>query len=134
VRIGILGLGWAAHAFHAPALKGLASVELVGGVDSDRDQRARWEQETGARAFESLEELLERARPEAVVIATPPHSHAALCLEALEAGLHVLCEKPFVADVGEADRVLAAAAAAGKQVAVNHEFREMPIYRSLNVR
>jgi predicted dehydrogenase len=134
MRIGIVGLGWAAHAFHAPALEGLASVELVGGVDSDAGQRARWEQATGARAFESFEELLARARPEAVVIATPPHSHAGLCVEALEAGLHVLCEKPFVADVGEADRVLAAAAAAGRQVAVNHEFREMPIYRTLRDR
>ena len=43
----------------------------------------------------------------------------------------MICEKPFVADVAEADRVLAAAAAAGKQVAVNHEFRQMPIYRAL---
>lgn len=131
MRVGIVGLGWASRAFHVPALKPLPNVQLVGGADSDPVQRASWERETGLASFASFEELLERGRPEAVVIATPPQSHAALCIEALRAGCHVICEKPFVQDVAEADAVLAAAAAAGKQVAVNHEFREMPIYRAL---
>jgi predicted dehydrogenase len=131
MRVAIVGLGWAARAFHVPALKQLPSVELVGGVDSDPEQRASWERETGLGSFASFEKLLETGRPEAIVIATPPHAHADQCVAALEAGLHVICEKPFVSDVAEADRVLAAAAAAGKQVAVNHEFREMPIYRAL---
>jgi len=131
MRVGIVGLGWAARAFHVPALKQLPSVQLVGGVDSDPEQRSSWERETGLGSFASFEELTEQGRPDAIVIATPPHAHADQCIAALEAGLHVICEKPFVADVAEADRVLAAAAAAGKQVAVNHEFREMPIYRAL---
>ena len=131
MRVGIVGLGWAARAFHVPALKQLPSVQLVGGADSQPMQRDSWQRETGLAAFESFEELLERGRPEAIVVATPPHSHADICVAALEAGLHVICEKPFVSDVADADRVLAAAAAAGKQVAVNHEFREMPIYRKL---
>ncbi len=131
MRVGVVGLGWAARAFHVPALKQLPSVQLVGGADSDPEQRSSWETETGLGSFASFEELLEKGRPEAIVVATPPHSHADLCVAALEAGLHVICEKPFVADVAEADRVLAAAAAAGRQVAVNHEFREMPIFRAL---
>ena len=131
MRVGIVGLGWAARAFHVPALKQLPSVQLQGGVDSDPERRASWERETGLESFSTFEELIERGRPEAVVIATPPQAHAELCILALEAGLHVICEKPFVADVAEADQVLAAAASAGKQVAVNHEFREMPIYRAL---
>ena len=131
MRIGIVGLGWAARAFHVPALRELPSVQLIGGADSDPAQRASWERETGLASFASFDELLERGQPDAVVIATPPQSHADLCVNALQAGLHVICEKPFVADVAEADRVLAAAATAGRQIAVNHEFREMPIYRAL---
>ena len=115
MRVGVVGLGWAARAFHVPALKQLPSVELVGGADSDPGQRSSWETETGLGSFASFEELLAKGRPEAIVVATPPHSHADLCVAALEAGLHVICEKPFVADVTEADRVLAAAAAAGRQ-------------------
>ena len=131
MRVGIVGLGWASRAFHVPALKQLPGVQLVGGADSDAAQRASWERETALASYASFDELLERGRPEAVVIATPPQSHAALCIAALQAGSHVICEKPFVQDVAEADAVLAAAASAGRQVAVNHEFREMPIYRAL---
>jgi predicted dehydrogenase len=132
VRFGFIGLGWAARAFHAPALKQLDSVQLVGGFDAAPEQRATWERETGLASFATLEDLLDGAQPEAVVIATPPDSHAELCLKVLEHGAHVLCEKPFVSTVAEADRVIAAAKAADRQVAVNHEFREMPIYRGLS--
>lgn len=134
MRYGFIGLGWAARAFHVPALKALDGVELVGGVDSSADQRASWEHETGVAGFASFDELVERGRPEVLVIATPPDSHADLCVQALDRGLHVVCEKPFVATVEDADRVLGAAERAGRQVAVNHEFREMPIYRALRER
>jgi rRNA maturation RNase YbeY len=79
----------------------------------------------------SLEELVVAQRPEVVIVATPPDSHAELCLAALEHGCHVVCEKPFVETLAEADRVLAAADAAGLRVAVNHEFREKPIFKAL---
>ena len=131
MRIGYLGLGWATRSFHLPALKRVGGAEAVGGSDSAPEQRLSWERETGLPAFGSLEELLDRGRPDVVVVATPPDSHAELCLRALDGGTHVICEKPFVSTLEEADRVLAAAAAAGRQVAVNHEFREKPIFRTL---
>lgn len=129
MRFGIVGLGWAARSFHVPALDDGPGVTLVGGADSSSGQRASWQRETGVPAFASLEEMLERARPDAVIVATPPDSHADVCLAALAGGAHVYCEKPFVSTVDEADRVLAAAAAANRHVAVNHEFREKPIFR-----
>jgi predicted dehydrogenase len=134
VRIGFAGLGWAARGFHLPAARRVAAAEPVGGVDSSAEQRASWERETELPGFASLDELIERARPELVVIATPPDSHAELCLQAFAAGLHVLCEKPFVATVDEADRVLEAAAAARRHVSVNHEFREKPIFKAVKER
>ena len=131
MRIGYVGLGWAARSFHLPALKRVAGAEAVGGADSSPDQRASWERETGLPGFASLEELLDRGRPDVVVVATPPDSHAELCLRALAGGVHVICEKPFVSTLDEADRVLDAATAAGRHVAVNHEFREKPIFKAL---
>jgi predicted dehydrogenase len=131
MKFGFVGLGWAARSFHVPALRQIPSVELVGAADSSPEQRASWERETEIPAFETLDELLERGRPDVVVVATPPGSHAELCLAALDAGAHVLCEKPFVSTVEEADRVLAAAERAGRQIAVNHEYREMPTFRAL---
>jgi len=134
MRIGYAGLGWAARGFHVPAARQVAAAEPVGGFDSSPEQRASWERETGLPAFESFEELLEGAKPELLVIATPPDFHTQLCLDALAAGLHVLCEKPFVPTPEEADRVLAAADAAGLGVAVNHEFREKPIFKAVKQR
>ena len=131
MRVGVIGLGWAARGFHAPALRAIEGVELVGGADSSAEQRASWKASTRSPAFESFDELLDRARPELVVVATPPDSHAALCLAALDAGVHVFCEKPFVSTLDEADQVLAAADKADRRVAVNHEYREKPIFRAL---
>jgi predicted dehydrogenase len=134
MRIGFVGLGWAARGFHVPAAKRLREVQPVGGVDPSAEQRASWEKETSLPAYETLEELVAGGRPDVVVVATPPDSHADLCIRALEAGVHVVCEKPFVSDVEEADRVLAAAAAASRRVAVNHQYREKPVFRAIKER
>ncbi len=55
-------------------------------------------------------------------------------MRALDAGAHVVCEKPFVSDTDQADEVLMAAHERGLQVAVNHEFRQMPIFKALRER
>jgi predicted dehydrogenase len=134
MRCAVIGLGWAADSFHLPALRGTPGVEVVGGCDTDAERRDRFVAKTGAPAFDTTAELFERARPDAVVVATPPDSHRALCLEALAAGANVICEKPFVETVEDADAVLAAAAAAGRQVAINHQYREKPIFRAVRDR
>ena len=134
MRFGFVGLGWAARAFHEPALRSVPGAELVGGVDGVEEQRAAWTQRTGAPAFATLEELIDSARPDVVVVGTPPDSHADICIRALQGGAHVICEKPFVSTVEEADRVLAAAVAAGRSIAVNHQYREKPIFRAVKER
>jgi predicted dehydrogenase len=134
MKVGYVGLGWATHAFHLPGAKRLASVEIVGGSDPSEDQRGRWTKETGSPAFATLDELVEHVKPEAIVVATPPDSHAALCVQALSAGAHVFCEKPFVSTTSEADEVLAAATSADRQVAVNHQYREFPIFSAVKAK
>lgn len=131
MRAAVVGLGWAAGEFHLPALQAVDGVELVGGADPSEERRAWWTKATESRAFESIEELLDSARPELVVVGTPPSSHAELCERALEGGAHVICEKPFVSTVEEADRVLATAASAGRHVAVNHQYRGKPVFRAV---
>jgi UDP-N-acetyl-2-amino-2-deoxyglucuronate dehydrogenase len=130
MRFGLVGLGRAARLYHLPALKTLDRAEVIGGFDASEQQRSSWREQTGLPSFESVEELLQQA-PDVVVVATPPATHAALCVQALEAGAHVICEKPFVTSSAEGDRVLAAAAAAGRRVAVNHQFREKPIFSAV---
>lgn len=96
-----------------PALRraGLDVLALV-GRDPDRTQ-ARALRFDVPHACTSLEEALARRGVHAVTIATPPHTHAALTLEAVAAGKHVLCATPFTRDRAEALTVLAAARRAG---------------------
>jgi predicted dehydrogenase len=131
MRAAVVGLGWAAGEFHLPALEALDGVELVGGADPSQGQRAGFAKSTGSPAFSSIEELLDATSPDLVVVGTPPSSHAELSIKALEGGAHVICEKPFVETVEEADRVLATATENGRYVAVNHQYRAKPVFRAV---
>ena len=131
MRIALIGLGDAGLNIHLPALAAMRSVTVVGVTDRNQDRRDRAAATCQAPAFADFDAMLAEGRPDAVVIGTPPDSHSAYAIRALGAGAHVLCEKPFVSSLAEADAVLDAASRAGRQVAINHEFREMPIFRAV---
>jgi predicted dehydrogenase len=131
LRVVVIGLGEAGATIQLPALAGLAGAQVAGVCDTDAVRRQQVADRWHVPAFDDVEAMLASTRPDVVCVATPPESHAPLCLRALAAGAHVFCEKPFVCTVAEADAVIAAASAAGRSVAVNHEFREMPIFRAL---
>lgn len=132
MRIGFVGLGFAAEWLHLPSVRALPGAVVVGGVDTQPARREAWAAAGAGPVFEDIEALLAQGRPELVVVSTPPDSHAATCIAAMEAGAHVVCEKPFVSNLGEADEVLAAAARYGRRVAVNQEFRYMPIFAAVH--
>jgi predicted dehydrogenase len=134
MRFGFVGLGTATSALHLPALRRVRGATLVGGCDPSEERRAGFERRAGAPAYATLEELVERARLDAVVVAAPPAAHSELCMEALGHGLHVLCEKPLATSLAEADRVLEEAAREKRCLAVHHGFREQPIFRALRER
>ena len=130
-RIAVVGLGNAGHTLHLPALAGISGVEVVGAADIDEQRRKRAVEAWKVPVFDSIETMLAKARPDVVLIGTPPDSHADYCLKSIDAGANVICEKPFVSSLEEADLVIDAAQAANRRVALNHEFREMPIFRAL---
>jgi predicted dehydrogenase len=76
-----------------------------------------------ARATTSLADALAQPGVDVVAIATPPHTHAAIALDAIAAGKHVVCEKPFAADASEARAMLAAAERVGVVHLLGTEFR-----------
>src|SRR5690606_17162862 len=78
------------------------------------------------RGFTDLGKAIAETGADVVAISTPPHTHAPLSIEALEAGCHVLCEKPFARDAAEARAMLAAAEKAGKVHTIGNEFRFVP--------
>ena len=127
-RVAVLGLGNAGFDLHLPALANIPGVTAV-GVDPDAERRSRAAAHHRVEVAESLDAV--GGAIDVVVIATPPGSHMALCLQALAAGANVFCEKPFAPSVDDAQQIIDAAATAGRRVALNHEFREMPIFRAL---
>lgn len=131
MRVALVGLGNAGHTLHLPALSRMSDVEVVGACDLDDQRRQRAKETWKVPVFDGYEAMLDDTDPELVIIGTPPDSHFDYCLKALSAGAHVICEKPFVSSLAEATAVIEAADAADRRVALNHEFREMPIFRAV---
>lgn len=130
-RVSIVGLGNAGYTLHLPALAGISEAVVVGACDLSAERRDRAAKRFRVPVFADFDEMLASTKPDVVVIGTPPDSHADYCLRSFAAGAHVICEKPFVSSLEEADRVIAAATSAGRRIALNHEFREMPIFRAI---
>jgi len=100
--------------------------------DSATPLARRMADEFGLEVAESLEALLARRDVHIVHFATPPGTHAAYSLRAIEAGKHVLCEKPLATSTADAERVAAAARQAGQQVLVNFVLRYSEIVHAVS--
>ena len=121
IGVAVVGTGFGCLT-HVPALQaaGFGVRALVG---RDPERTAKRAERLGVPAYLSLAQALSLPGVEAVTIATPPHTHADLVLEAVGAGKHVLCEKPFARSSAEAGRMLDAAEAAGVVHVIGTEFR-----------
>jgi predicted dehydrogenase len=121
----VVGTGFGCYT-HVRALRasGFDVLALVGRDPEKTAARARLFEVP--RALHSLRDALALPGVDAVTIATPPGTHAELALQAIEAGRHLICEKPFTASLGEAQTVLAAAEASGVVHVLGTEFRWDP--------
>ncbi|TMD37691.1 MAG: Gfo/Idh/MocA family oxidoreductase, partial [Chloroflexi bacterium] len=133
IRVGVIGVG-AMGRNHARVLHDLANVELAGMADQDAATAQQVGVATGTRGYQSYQELLERERPQAVVVAVPSDAHHPVVLDALAAGCHVLVEKPIAATVEQADDLVRAASKAKKVLAVGHIERYNPAVLELKRR
>jgi predicted dehydrogenase len=126
LRALVVGTGFGVR-IQLPALLG-AGFDVVGLVGQDAARTAERARLNGvAQSFTDLAQAIEATGAQALAISSPPHAHAELSITAFERGCHVLCEKPFAADVVEARAMLAAAQKAGKVHMMGHEFRFEPL-------
>ncbi len=104
-----------------------AGFEVVGLVGTDAERTQRRAQNGGIpQAFTDLDEAITSTGAKVVTVATPPLTHGPLSMLAISRGCHILCEKPFARDIGEARAMLEAAQRAGIVHLVGHEFRWTP--------
>lgn len=127
IRIAIVGAGLVGQR-HVDAAQQVPGVGVCAVADPSANARAAVADICVTRA--SLRDIIERDKPDGVVLASPTTLHLAHALEAVAAGLPVLIEKPITATVDEGQRLMAAAKAAAVPLLVGHHRRHNPIIAS----
>jgi predicted dehydrogenase len=127
IRFGIIGLGIMGQE-HARAIGANALLQLAAVTDIQPKTGRQVAADLHCKWFDSASEMMRSGAVDAVVIATPHWQHGELAIEALRAGLHVLCEKPLTVTVAQADEVLKVAEQSRGIFAVVHQKRFEPAY------
>jgi predicted dehydrogenase len=123
-----LGFGNVAERGHLPGWRSRDDVRIVAATDAAPARRAAFlAARPDGRWYDAIDDLLSSETLDFVDICAPPGAHAALIRRALDAGLHVLCEKPLVTRAEEAETVALAAARAGRVVHTVHNWLKAPI-------
>jgi len=119
MRVGIIGAGSMGRN-HIRVCSRLPGVQLVGVADVDPRALVEAGRYIQAPLFPDASQLLRIARPDAVCVAVPTFRHAAVALEAIAAGCHLLIEKPLASTVAEGKAVVTAARRKGVELCVGH--------------
>ena len=125
LRLAVVGVG-RLGAFHAETIAPMDEVDVVAVADASPGVVRDVGERIGAAAHTSLSELAARDDVDAWLVATPTTTHPAVVSMALDAGLHVLCEKPLSLDAGESDALTARAAAEGRVLQIGFWRRFSP--------
>jgi predicted dehydrogenase len=131
VRWGLIGCGDIAAKRVAAALRDAPGSRLDAVSRRQADKAEEFARVFGARRWHASWEELIASDVDAVYVATPVDLHARMAIAAAEAGKHVLCEKPMGLDVGDCDRMVAAADAHGVKLGVAYYRRFYPILQRL---
>jgi predicted dehydrogenase len=126
LRVAVAGTSFASDV-HIPVFQSHPRTEVV-AVSSGRAARAERtaRQHAIPKHYTDFEEMLDKERPDLFSIATPPAQHFPMTMAALSRGIHVLCEKPFALNAGEAGRMKAAADHTAVVAMIDYEFRFSP--------
>lgn len=131
-RILLVGAGYFAQ-FHAEAWKRIAGVDLCAVTDPAPSKARQFAVKWGiARAYESLDEALDKERADVVDIATRPDSHLDLTRRAARRGLHVICQKPMAPSFADCAAMCQACEEAGVRLMIHENWRWQPWYRELH--
>ncbi len=126
VRVGIIGCGGIANGKHMPSLSKLKNVELVAFCDIIEERAVAAAKKFGvpnSGVYVDYKDLLKDESIEVVHVCTPNKSHADITVAALEAGKHVMCEKPMAKTAADARRMVEAAKRTGKKLTIGYQNR-----------
>ena len=127
LKIGIIGCGGIGNSKHLPALKTVPNVEVVAFCDIVLERAQKSAEKFGtpdAKVYEDYKELLKDESIDIVHVCTPNRSHSFISIDALEAGKHVMCEKPMAKTYKEALAMCEAAERTGKKLTIGYQNRQ----------
>lgn len=122
IRIGMIGLGKMGLS-HVSIVRAHPGVQLVAACDTMTYLNDVLTKYTGLKCYDNLDRMLADEQLDAVVISTPSKLHASMVQKSLAQGLHVFCEKPFVLDVADGERLAILAGAKGVVTQVGYHYR-----------
>lgn len=122
LRIGIIGCGKIAQIRHAPEYAQNPACRLAATFDGLPERAEALARQHGAKAYRSIEALL-ASGVDAVSVCVSNEAHAAVTVQALEAGCHVLCEKPMATTLAQCENMVDTAARCGKLLMLGHNQR-----------
>ncbi|MEM3693146.1 MAG: Gfo/Idh/MocA family oxidoreductase [Candidatus Bathyarchaeia archaeon] len=122
IGVAVVGYGFMGST-HMVAWKMVEGSRILAVIGRNVEMARRSAERYGARAYGSLKDALKNEAIEIVDICTPTHTHRELAVEALEAGKHVLVEKPMAISLKDADEMIRAARKAGLKLMVAHVLR-----------
>jgi UDP-N-acetylglucosamine 3-dehydrogenase len=128
IKIGVIGCGSIARHRHLPEYALNDQVEMVAVCDVISSRAEEIADKYGAKAYTDFHEMLLDPNVEAVSVCTPNYLHASISIAALNAGKHVLCEKPMATSKKEAEEMIKAAEANGKKLMIGHNQRFVPAH------
>lgn len=132
IGVGILGYAPSVGKVHGVGVQHTSGLELKAVCDLDAKRRKQAILDfPGVAVQEGLRELAQDAAVDLVIVATPPNTHAELCLQLLAAGKHVVCEKPLALHRREADAMAEAALSAQRHLSCHQNRRWDPDYLAI---
>jgi UDP-N-acetylglucosamine 3-dehydrogenase len=123
VTVGIAGCGSITRFRHAPEYASNVNAKIVGFYNPTIERAEEMVKLYGGKVYGSYEEMLEDSSINAISVCSSNASHASMTTKALEAGKHVLCEKPMATKIEDALLMIEAANQAGKYLMVGHNQR-----------
>jgi predicted dehydrogenase len=128
IRMGVAGLGRAGWSNHVAAIRDRDDYILTDVVDPDEERLAEAQAEFECCIYQDYNQFLDRSDAELIVVATQSRDHAEHAIRALQAGKHVLVEKPMATTTADVDRIITQAAGSGRLLTVYQNSRLRPDY------
>ena len=129
VRYAVVGVGWISQAEFLPGVEHTGNSKVVALVTGHEEKAAKVGEKYGIDkvcAYDELDELLRSGEIDAVYLATPNFDHVEYAVKTLEAGIHLLLEKPMAVSVAECERMIAAADRSGAKLMVAYRLHFEP--------